>query len=157
MMRLKKKKEEEKKKADAAPPPTAGGGAGGGEGKGEDGIDLDDNLAGRSGRAPRTKSGRKVKAVELRLQKDVVELDGGKVANISFADPDDLTNIQVEITPDEGLWRGQTYMFDIKVPDQYPIKPPECVCRRKIYHPNINWEGRGEYTGTAGLNTTVAL
>ena len=72
----------------------------------------------------------------------MVELDGGKVADISFPDPNDLTRISVNITPDEGLWRGQSYLFDIQVPDQYPIKPPECVCRRKIYHPNINWEGR---------------
>ena len=66
---------------------------------------------------------------------DVTELDGGKVAEITFPDPNDLTNIKVAITPDEGLWKNQTYLFSIKVPDQYPIKPPECVCERKVREP----------------------
>ena len=84
---------------------------------------------------------KKIKPVELRLQKDIEELDGGKIADISFPDPNNLMKINVVVSPEDGLWNGAKYNFTITVPDMYPHKPPVVHCHTKIYHPNIDLEG----------------
>ncbi|KAL7514581.1 hypothetical protein ACHAXN_011826 [Cyclotella atomus] len=79
---------------------------------------------------------------EIRIQKDIAELDGGKVANITFPNPNDLTIFEVSITPDSGYWKNATYNFKFEIPDHYPHTPPKVHCDTKIYHPNINLEGK---------------
>lgn len=78
---------------------------------------------------------------ELRIQKDIAELDGGKVAVVTFPNPNDLTVFDVRITADTGLWKGATYHFTFKIPPLYPHEPPKVQCMTKIYHPNIDLEG----------------
>lgn len=73
---------------------------------------------------------------------DIAELDGGKVANIEFPNPNDLTIFEVSITPDSGYWKDATYKFKFDIPDHYPHTPPKVHCDTKIYHPNINLEGK---------------
>jgi ubiquitin-conjugating enzyme E2 M len=73
---------------------------------------------------------------------DIAEVDGGRVANIHFPDPNDLSNFQVFITPDTGFWASATYEFLFEIPDHYPHTPPKVECRTKIYHPNINLDGK---------------
>lgn len=74
--------------------------------------------------------------------KDIAELDSGKVATISFPNPNDLTNFDVAISPDSGYWKEATYHFTFTIPDHYPHSPPKVECRTKIYHPNIDLEGK---------------
>ena len=73
---------------------------------------------------------------------DIAELDGGKVANIEFPNTNDLTLFEVSITPDSGFWKNATYNFKFEIPDHYPHTPPKVHCETKIYHPNINLEGK---------------
>ena len=80
-------------------------------------------------------------AVVLRLQKDIQELDGGDVAEVTFPDNSNLKMMNCSITPNEGFWLGATYNFTIDVPDDYPHKAPTCTLKEKIYHPNIDLEG----------------
>eukprot|EP00640_Fibrocapsa_japonica_P004399 CAMPEP_0113935446 /NCGR_PEP_ID=MMETSP1339-20121228/2592_1 /TAXON_ID=94617 /ORGANISM="Fibrocapsa japonica" /LENGTH=226 /DNA_ID=CAMNT_0000937599 /DNA_START=60 /DNA_END=740 /DNA_ORIENTATION=+ /assembly_acc=CAM_ASM_000762 len=79
---------------------------------------------------------------EIRMQKDIAELDGGDVANITFPNPNNLTSFEVRVTPDTGYWRGATYRFTFDVPPMYPHEPPKVHCHTKIYHPNINLQGK---------------
>lgn len=88
-----------------------------------------------------SKGGKKRTPGEIRIQKDIADLDGGKVATIDFPNPNDLTAFNVTITPDNGFWSGATYLFSIDIPAQYPHEPPKVTCKNKIYHPNINLEG----------------
>lgn len=85
--------------------------------------------------------GKKRTPGEIRIQKDIAELDGGRVATIDFPNPNDLTSFKVFITPDTGYWNGATYEFQLDVPALYPHEPPKVTCKNRIYHPNINLEG----------------
>ena len=78
---------------------------------------------------------------EIRIQKDIAELDGGDVATIKFPNPNDLTKFNVVVTPDTGFWKGATYHFTFTVPPLYPHEPPKVHCETRIFHPNINLEG----------------
>jgi ubiquitin-conjugating enzyme E2 M len=73
---------------------------------------------------------------------DIAELDSGKVATINFPNPNDLTSFDVVISPDSGYWKQATYHFTFTIPDHYPHSPPKVECKTKIYHPNIDLEGK---------------
>lgn len=85
--------------------------------------------------------GRKRTPGEIRIQKDIGELDGGKAAEVIFPNPNDLTNFNVILSPDTGCWAGAKYHFNFSIGASYPFDPPKVVCKTKIYHPNINLEG----------------
>jgi len=78
---------------------------------------------------------------ELRIQKDIAELDGGNVATIDFPNPNDLTKFGVTVKPDTGYWAHATYQFEFEIPGEYPHKPPRVKCNTRIYHPNIDLKG----------------
>lgn len=60
---------------------------------------------------------------------------------LNIPDKENIGHFEIKITPDSGLWKGATYLFDFKIPDNYPYKPPKVLCKNKIYHPNIDLEG----------------
>ena len=62
---------------------------------------------------------------EIRIQKDIAELDGGDVAQIKFPNANDLTKFNVIVTPDTGFWKGATYHFTFTIPAMYPHEPPK--------------------------------
>tara|TARA_B110000971_G_C19739868_1_gene377003 strand:- start:36 stop:470 length:435 start_codon:yes stop_codon:yes gene_type:complete len=70
-----------------------------------------------------------------------VELDGGKVANVTFPNSNDLTLFKVRVSPDTGYWKGAKYDFTFTIPPLYPHDAPKVHCDTQIYHPNINEEG----------------
>jgi len=78
---------------------------------------------------------------EIRVQRDIAELEMGDVAEIKFPSPNDLTKFEVIVTPDSGYWKGATYRFTFNIPAGYPHDPPKVMCATKIYHPNINLQG----------------
>mmetsp|Transcript_13596 Transcript_13596/g.20435 ORF Transcript_13596/g.20435 Transcript_13596/m.20435 type:complete len:216 (+) Transcript_13596:156-803(+) len=86
-------------------------------------------------------TGKKRTPGEIRIQKDITDLDGGQVAEIEFPNSNDLTIFYVVVKPDSGYWKGATYKFLLEIPADYPHKPPKVTCKNRIYHPNINLEG----------------
>ncbi|KTG06706.1 hypothetical protein cypCar_00023327 [Cyprinus carpio] len=72
--------------------------------------------------------GKKASAAQLRIQKDINELNLPKTCEMVFPDPDDLLNFKLIISPDE-------------VGQGYPHDPPKVKCETMVYHPNIDLEG----------------
>merc|ERR1712070_1196383 len=78
----------------------------------------------------------------IRLQKDVSELSLDKHTAIDFYNGmEDLMNFKVRVTPDEGYYKGGTFVFNFKTPNNYPHDPPKVKCETMVYHPNIDLEG----------------
>jgi ubiquitin-protein ligase len=59
----------------------------------------------------------------------------------TFPNPDDILNFQLTIEPDEGMYKGGSFLFNFTINQNYPHDPPKVKCTQKIYHPNIDLEG----------------
>ena len=59
-----------------------------------------------------------------------------------FPNPDDILNFVLTIDPDEGIYRSGHFTFDFAINQNFPHEPPKVQCREKIYHPNIDVEGK---------------
>ena len=42
----------------------------------------------------------------------------------------------------EGYWKNGAFVFDIKIPTEYNMRPPACTCLTKLWHPNITEDGK---------------
>ena len=78
---------------------------------------------------------------QLRIQKDINDLELPKTCKAEFENPDDLLNFKVIISPDEGFYRIGKYKFSFKIGPNYPHEAPKVKCMSKIYHPNIDLDG----------------
>ncbi|KAK3945872.1 hypothetical protein QBC46DRAFT_359998 [Diplogelasinospora grovesii] len=104
---------------------------------------------------------KKVTAAQLRVQKgtvcfpppfylyytptnglDLSELSLGTTMKTEFPDPDHILSFILYIEPDEGMYRGGKFSFTFNIPPSFPHEPPKVQCREKIYHPNIDLEGK---------------
>lgn len=63
---------------------------------------------------------------------DIAELDVGSVAKVEFPDKNKLTEFNVYVTPDTGMWRGATYKFAFSIPRNYPHDAPKVECETKV-------------------------
>jgi len=85
---------------------------------------------------------KKVTAAQLRVQKDLGELSLPSTMKTYFPDPDDILNFTLTIEPDEGMYKGGIFNFDFAINQNFPHDPPKVLCKQKIYHPNIDLEGK---------------
>merc|ERR1712098_23193 len=84
---------------------------------------------------------KKASAAQLRITKDINELELPKTCKTEFPDPDDLLTFKLTIEPDEGFYRNGQFIFSFKIGAAYPHEPPKVKCETKVYHPNIDLEG----------------
>lgn len=73
---------------------------------------------------------------------DLSELALGKTMHLDFPDADDILNFTLRIEPDEGMYRGGSFHFTFAINQNFPHDPPKVLCTQKIYHPNIDLEGK---------------
>ncbi|KAJ3477151.1 hypothetical protein NLI96_g10669 [Meripilus lineatus] len=83
----------------------------------------------------------KTSAAQIRVQKDLTELDLPSTMSTHFQDPTDLLNFTLTITPDEGMYQHGSFTFSFTINPNYPHEPPKVKCIPKIYHPNVDLEG----------------
>ena len=69
---------------------------------------------------------------QLRITKDINELELPKTCKTEFPDPDDLLNFKLIIQPDEGFYRGGKFSFSFKIGQNYPHEPPKVKCMNKV-------------------------
>ncbi|KAL4928217.1 NEDD8-conjugating protein UBC12 [Aspergillus undulatus] len=108
------------------------------------------------------KKKKKVTAAQLRVQRDLQELTLGSTMKMSFPNPDDILNFTLTIEPDEGMYKGGSFVFTFAVNQNFPHDPPKVKCTQKIYHPNIDLEGnvclnilREDWKPVLNLNAVV--
>ncbi|TFK36983.1 ubiquitin-conjugating enzyme/RWD-like protein [Crucibulum laeve] len=83
----------------------------------------------------------KTSAAQIRVQKDLTELELSPTMKTNFPDPADLLNFTLTITPDEGMYKDGSFEFTFAINTNYPHDPPKVKCTQKIYHPNVDLEG----------------
>eukprot|EP00252_Welwitschia_mirabilis_P008349 TRINITY_DN2014_c0_g1_i2.p1 TRINITY_DN2014_c0_g1~~TRINITY_DN2014_c0_g1_i2.p1 ORF type:complete len:184 (-),score=30.75 TRINITY_DN2014_c0_g1_i2:168-719(-) len=110
-----------------------------------------------------TAPGKKQSAGELRLHKDISELNLPKNTILTFPNgKDDLMNFEIALRPDEGYYHGGTFWFTFQVSPVYPHDAPKVKCKTKVYHPNIDLEGnvclnilREDWKPVLNINTII--
>ncbi|KAH6940514.1 hypothetical protein HPB50_000535 [Hyalomma asiaticum] len=96
----------------------------------------------KDGEATNKDAGKKrASAAQLRITKDIDELNLPKTCQMEFPDPDDLMNFKLVICPDEGFYRDGRFVFSFRVSHNYPHEPPKVKCDTTVYHPNIDLDG----------------
>ena len=48
-------------------------------------------------------------------------------------DPANVLRYEVTVAPDEGFWKGGTFVFNVEVPKAYPYAPPKPIISSKVY------------------------
>ncbi|CAA20714.1 NEDD8-conjugating enzyme ubc12 [Schizosaccharomyces pombe] len=91
--------------------------------------------------AQKEKNASGISPAQIRIQKDVTDLEIPSTMSTSWPDPIKLNVLHLEIRPDEGYYKGGKFKFRIQIDDNYPHDPPKVKCLNKIYHPNIDIEG----------------
>jgi len=87
--------------------------------------------------------GKVIPAAQRRVQKDLkTGIEKNSWCEMDFADPDDIMNFSVTLKPDEGFWKGGRFSFKFEIPADYPHSPPKTLCTTKVFHPNIDVEGK---------------
>lgn len=83
----------------------------------------------------------RVSAAQIRLQKDIAELDLPPSIQVRFPDPQDLFHFTLEISPQQGYYKSGQFRFAVEIGQNFPIDPPKIKCLDTIYHPNIDLDG----------------
>ncbi len=80
-------------------------------------------------------------AAHLRVQRDFADLDLSSNITINRKE-DEWLVFSIKICPESGHWKGGIYEFSFNISTKYPYESPKVVCEDKIYHPNIDLEGK---------------
>ncbi|KAH8089790.1 E2 ubiquitin-conjugating enzyme [Filobasidium floriforme] len=83
----------------------------------------------------------KTSAAQVRVQKDLTELDLPPTMKTDFPDPANLLHFKIILNPDEGFYKGGSFNFTVNISPNYPHEAPKVKCTQKIYHPNLDLEG----------------
>ena len=75
-----------------------------------------------------------------RIEREIRQCKQDKQSTVDvFPIQDNLCHLKgVFKGPTETCYEGGTFVVDIKIPDEYPFKPPKMKFDTKIYHPNIS-------------------
>eukprot|EP01059_Diplonema_ambulator_P036203 TRINITY_DN8947_c0_g1_i2.p1 TRINITY_DN8947_c0_g1~~TRINITY_DN8947_c0_g1_i2.p1 ORF type:complete len:171 (+),score=26.45 TRINITY_DN8947_c0_g1_i2:63-515(+) len=78
-----------------------------------------------------------------RLKKEQRDARMNPLSGVITAPTDDPIQWKgVVVGPENSPYENGVYLLDIRIPEQYPFKPPKVKFLTKVYHPNIDSEGR---------------
>ena len=86
------------------------------------------------------------KIVPPRLTRDLLEVEKELPKSVPQAllkkGKESIMSFEVQYTPDSSTyWYGGKYIFAFEVLEDYPVSAPLVMCKTKIYHPNIDYNG----------------
>lgn len=77
-----------------------------------------------------------------RIAKEIAEVHRDTLSGVSvdaLGNGDDLTHLKGSFKGPSGTsYEGGTYKIDIKIPNEYPFRPPIMKFENKVWHPNIS-------------------
>ncbi|KAI1295898.1 Ubiquitin-conjugating enzyme E2 T [Mortierella claussenii] len=84
------------------------------------------------------------KRILIRMRKELKDLETSPPEGIiCYPLDDNIVHLQAELAgPKDTPYAGGIFKLDIHIPERYPFEPPRCQFLTKIYHPNIDDEGR---------------
>ncbi|CAB03238.1 NEDD8-conjugating enzyme ubc-12 [Caenorhabditis elegans] len=100
-------------------------------GNNEDGRYLETRIAVRD----------KLLAQELQQLETALRDQKQKLWHLEVPSTSCLHELELTVTPQEGIYRGGKFRFKITVPPEYNNVPPVVKCLTKVWHPNINEDG----------------
>ncbi|KAI8940582.1 Ubiquitin-conjugating enzyme E2 1 [Plenodomus lindquistii] len=87
-----------------------------------------------------------------RIAKELADINADRLSQIVVepaGNGDDLTHLRGQFFgPPDTPYEGATYFVDIKIPTDYPFRPPNMRFETKIWHPNVSSQ-----TGAICLDT----
>ena len=78
---------------------------------------------------------------ETRILKEIEDMyrDPPDYISAGPIDDNDIYHWEAIIDgPDDSDYKDGVFLLDIKIPKEYPFKPPICKFKTKIFHPNIS-------------------
>ncbi|KAF8472071.1 ubiquitin-conjugating enzyme/RWD-like protein [Kalaharituber pfeilii] len=85
-------------------------------------------------------------AASNRIPKELADLtkDPPPYTVISLPSDSDIYNWNIVLAPPkESVYHGGEFHLSLKLPTEYPFKPPALSFITKIYHPNVTNDGKG--------------
>ena len=76
-----------------------------------------------------------------RVQKELgdIQKDSASRILIQPANEQDITHLLASFPgPPDTAYEGGTYIVDIKIPNEYPFRPPIMSFKTKLWHPNVS-------------------
>jgi ubiquitin-protein ligase len=77
-----------------------------------------------------------------RIAKEIADIQNDKLSQIKVepaGNGDDLTHLRGQFFgPPDTPYEGGTFAVDIKIPSEYPFRPPGMRFETKIWHPNVS-------------------
>ncbi|XP_075594647.1 NEDD8-conjugating enzyme Ubc12 isoform X1 [Balearica regulorum gibbericeps] len=100
---------------------------------------------------------KKASAAQLRIQKDINELNLPKTCEIDFSDQDDLLHFRLLICPDEGFYKGGKFVFSFKGQETWPPRrdPWPLKTRQATTCPHCGLGAGGHHCETSGHQDTT--
>jgi len=85
---------------------------------------------------------KKASSAQIRLQRDLADLDLPENVKLVIPNKDEIMAFSLVIQPRGGYWDGGIFEFTFEIPAKYPFDGPKVQCIDKLYHPNIDLEGK---------------
>lgn len=62
--------------------------------------------------------------------------------HLEFPNENSPNPVHIVIRPQTGFYKNSKLTFIYTIPEEYPYKAPILECRQRVFHPNIDPQGR---------------